>query len=488
MQRARSSDRRFKSAASHQHARRADGRFVERRALQLERHFEHVTRCAERPKNPGTSSDISWLRPMVGMVAAFASVTSSLSFNISATTTAADIVNGTATATDAIKAPSQTMFTAAADLLPTSGLIPGAVNIINGTSSAAGNINAPSRSMFAAAADLLPTCGLVPGAADIINGTSPATSTISTLSHSTTATATAPFPTCALVSGLPVEKCGANVPLMSTSQFDEMGWNCLHNQQTDDTCNMCFCAMFRANRALQDMVRALHKIYFEGGSGKVIGEKMLGDRPLNDMVTDRDPLSGVMIETQSWQEAMAQIIETLKRHAGNLDLRGVATRLLSEHKYLLTGLGIGATVFAVYWFLNWWFRPSGDDGGVDVDLEAGVNEEQDEEMEDEEELPTNNNPSIFADNTIITIVGKRHIGCKSLLQYRIHIENQPHGADSWARMKHLTELFGSAEALEMAIEMYEANSQLWNPTPLPWVAPLGEKQMEMFRLGQSWYC
>ena len=488
MQRARSSDGRFKLAASHQHTRRADGRFVERRALQLERHFEHVARCAEKPEHPVTSSNISWLRPMVGIVAAFASATSSLSSHVGTTTTAADIINETATATDSIKAPSQNMFTAAADLLPTSGPIPGAANIINGTSSAAGTINAPSRSMFAAAADLLPTCGLVPGAADIINGTNPATSTISTLSHSTTATATAPFPTCALVSGLPIEKCGANVSLMSTSQFDEMGWNCLHNKQTDDTCNMCFCAMFRANRPLQDMINALHKIFFEGGAGKVIGEKMIGDRPLNDMVTDRDPLSGVMIETQSWQEAMAQIIENLKHHAGSLDLRGVATRLLRENKHLLTGLGIGASVFAVYWFLNWWFRLSDDDGGVNVDLEAGGNKKQDEEMEDEDELPTNNKPSIFADNTIITIVGKRIVGRNSLLQYRIHIENQPHGADSWARMKYLKELFGSAEALTMAIEDYECSSQLWGPRLLPWVAPLGEKQMKMFRLGQLWFC
>ena len=105
-----------------------------------------------------------------------------------------------------------------------------------------------------------------------------------------------PFPTCPLVPGMPIEKCGANVPLMSTPQYVHMGWNCLHIPQTDDTCNMCFCVMFRSSRRLQDMVYALYEIYFWGGdAGRVIGEKMLGDIPLDQFVVNPDPLSGVGI-------------------------------------------------------------------------------------------------------------------------------------------------------------------------------------------------
>ena len=54
--------------------------------------------------------------------------------------------------------------------------------------------------------------------------------------------------------------------------------------------------MFHFNHHLQDMVLALYEIYFRGGdASRVIGEKMLGNIPLDEFMANPDPLSGVEI-------------------------------------------------------------------------------------------------------------------------------------------------------------------------------------------------
>ena len=99
-----------------------------------------------------------------------------------------------------------------------------------------------------------------------------------------------------LVSGLSIERCGPNLPLISTPEFVEAGWKCLHARRIDSPCLICFCAMFHFNDDLQDMVYALYEIYFRGGDvGRVIGEKMLGDIPLDDFVAHPNRLIGVEI-------------------------------------------------------------------------------------------------------------------------------------------------------------------------------------------------
>ena len=134
--------------------------------------------------------------------------------------------------------------------------------------------------------------------------------------------------------------------------------------------------------------------------------------------------------------------------------------------------------------LKLFLRLRSADRGVNVDLEAGVKEEQEAEKE---ELPTDNTPSIFAENTVITLINKRKIGCKKLLQYRFHVENQPHGADKWAGISFLTELFGSAEALRETIKKHESMSPQWDPKFLPRVATVTKEQMKMFRMGKLWF-
>ena len=164
------------------------------------------------------------------------------------------------------------------------------------------------------------------------------------------------------------------------------------------------------------------------------------------------------------------------------------------------GLGVGVSAFAVYWFLKWLLRMllklflrlrSVNRGvnvdleaGVNVDLEAGVNEKQEAEVE---EPPTDDTPCIFAENTTITFVNKRITGYKKLLQYRFHVENQPHGADNWASISFLTELFGSKEALREAIKKYDSMSLPWDPKFLPRVATVTKEQVQMFRIGKVWF-
>ena len=56
------------------------------------------------------------------------------------------------------------------------------------------------------------------------------------------------------------------------------------------------CAIFHFNHYLQDIVNALYKIYFGSShASRVIGEKMLGNIPIDQLVTNPDPLSGVEI-------------------------------------------------------------------------------------------------------------------------------------------------------------------------------------------------
>ena len=181
MQRARSSDGRFQSAAPYQPARGADRRFVAQTALQIADHPAYVARHAENAESPVTARNSSWLRPNLGMFAALTNLPISLALDVSGTTTAA------------------------------------------------GTRNAPSHSMFAAADTSLPTCGLVPGAADISNGITTAASAIHATSHSIFAGAATRLLTCPLIPNLPIEKCGANIPRMPVKKLTELGMGCLHN-------------------------------------------------------------------------------------------------------------------------------------------------------------------------------------------------------------------------------------------------------------------
>ena len=310
------------------------------------------------------------------------------------------------------------------------------------------------------------------------------------------------FLTCPLIPNLSIERCAANIPRMPVRRLTELGMGCLHNPQSGDTCNICLCAMFHANPSLQDTVHAIDEMV-QGNStaGQVIGAQMLEERSFIDYVTNPDPFGGVkdlpsVKKVESWQEAMVRLMETLKCHAESLNLPAVAKQFIRQYPHLVTGLGglgVGVSAFAVYWFLKWllktlltlFLRLKSADSGVNVDLEAGVNEEQ--EAEKEEESPVDDIPSIFAENTVITLIHKRIIGCKKTLQYRFHVENQPHGADNWASMSFLTELFGSKEALREAIKKYESMSLPWDPKFLPRVATVTKEQVRMFRIGKVWF-
>ena len=301
-----------------------------------------------------------------------------------------------------------------------------------------------------------------------------------------------------------------NIPRMPVRRLTELGMGCLHSPQSGDTCNICLCAMFHANPALQDTVHAIDEMLQRNSTaGEVIGAQMLEERPFIDYVTNPDPFGGVkdlpsVKKVESWQEAMVRIMETLNCHAEGLNLPAVAKQFIRQYPHLVTGLGglgVGVSAFAVYWFLKWLLRTllklflrlrSFDrrvnvdlEAGTNVDLEAGVNEEQ--EAEKEEELPTDDTPSIYAENTTITLVNKRITGCKKTLQYRFHVENQPHGADNWAGVSFLTELFGSKEALREAIKKYDSMSLPWDPKFLPRVATVTKEQVRMFRIGKVWF-
>lgn len=106
-------------------------------------------------------------------------------------------------------------------------------------------------------------------------------------------------------------------------------------------------------------------------------------------------------------------------------------------------------MFAVVWFLKGWLWSKGDDGNVDVNPEARVEEVQ--EAKEEDELPPDDTPGIFVGNTTITLVHHRTVGRKRLLQYHFQVENQPYLTDNWASISFLTDMFGSVEALGEAI-------------------------------------
>ena len=138
-------------------------------------------------------------------------------------------------------------------------------------------------------------------------------------------------PTCPQIPGLYIELCGAGVPLISTPQFVKIGWNCLQTRQSGSNCEVCLCSMFDFNHHLQDMVYALYEIYFRGGdAGRVIGEKMLGNIPLDEFVTNPDPLSGVEILPVQRLNDLANV-DTTKDMAWDIQecLRGVPISGLS---------------------------------------------------------------------------------------------------------------------------------------------------------------
>ena len=114
---------------------------------------------------------------------------------------------------------------------------------------------------------------------------------------------------------------------------------------------------------------------------------------------------------------MARII-AIRDNAGGFDLLAVAKQLILEHPHLLKALPYigGTTLFAVVWFLKWyiprWWQ--GDDGRVNGNLGAGVEEVQ--EAEEGEELPTDNTPAMFAEHTPITLIRRRVVGCRRQTQ------------------------------------------------------------------------
>ena len=356
---------------------------------------------------------------MTGMLAALGNLPISLASDFS----------GAITITGTIDAPSYSIFVVAANSLSIGEVVP--ANVSNGTTSAAGTRNASSRAMLPAAAPRHLTCPPVPG--------------------------------------LPIERCGADVPKMSVSQFVDMGMGCLRNRQSGDVCNICFCAMFYVSCALQGMVLALDKILQRSRYAREFFDaQMLSARLLIEYVTDVNPLSGIgnLEEFGGWQEAMARITETLKHYGRNFDLLGVAKQLLQDNPNLFMDLRgvIGVSLFAVVWFLKWWLWSKGDDGRADVNVEARV--EEVEEAEQEEELPTDDSPGIYAENTTITLVHKRIVGRTRVLQYCFHVELHPHHTDNWARTGYLQELFGLTEALRRATEKYESMSAQWHPNPM----------------------
>ena len=278
---------------------------------------------------------------------------------------------------------------------------------LSGTSSADGTPNASFLSIFR-----LPTSRLVPDAA-YTNAPS--------LSIPLTGRQ------CPHVLGLLIERCDAGIPEMSVRQFINFGKGCLENRQSGDNCEIYLCSMFHADRSLKYLVLAVDKILRCSSYARAtIGAQMLRARPLIDFVTDTNPLSGID-GLEGWQEAIARII-AIRDHSWNFDLPGIAVQLIQEHPDLLKALPcIGSGLFAVTWFLKWWFVKwwtwgSGDDGRIDDVEEA-------QEADNEEELPTDTTPSIFPENTVITLIHKRKLA-NNPVQYRFHIENLPHDADN----------------------------------------------------------
>ena len=294
---------------------------------------------------------------------------------------------------------------------------------------------------------------------------------------------------------------------MPVKKYTELAMGCLHNRQSGDTCYICFCAIFHANPPLQDTVHAVDDIlHGNSTAGEVLGAQMLEEAPFIDHVTNPNPFTRVkdlpsVNKRDGWHEAMVRIMKTLERHAENLSLPAVVKRFIAEYPHLvmaLGGLGVGVSSFALIWFLRWLLKvllriflrwKNADRGvkvglkaGADVDLEAGVDVnlessvKEEEEAEDEEELPPDT-PSIPVGNTTITLVDRRIVGCKRLLQYRVHVENQFHETDNWASIPFLTEIFGSAEALRVAIENFESMSPEEDPRTLPRVGTMTKGQM-----------
>ena len=469
MQRERDSNGRFRSpspAPPYERARGPDGRFIPQPALQVADHPVWIARNAESARSPMIARDISWLRPMVGIVAA-GSLPTALASNVS----------GAMAAPGTINAPSHSIFAAAANSLPIGELAPVATDMINGITSANGTRNAPFLSVFEAAHHL-PTSGMVPDAARVADATTTAVAHSIASSLWTSLTGLQ----CPLVPGLFIERCGAGVPAMSVSQYVNVAMDCLHNLQSGDNCKTCFCAPFHANREHQSLVLALNKVLQSSRHAReTTGAQMLSARSLIGYVTDLNPLSEINFS----QGAMARII-AIRDQAGSFDLLGVAKQLILEHPLLLKALPYigGTTLFAVVWFLKWyiprWWQ--GDDGRVNGNLGAGVEEVQ--EAEEGEELPTDNTPAMFAEHTPITLIRRRVVGCRRQTQYRLHIENQPHEADNWASTKYLTKVFGSEEALQEAIRKYDSMPETYNQRPLPKVAVLKDEGARGFHLGQ----
>ena len=107
MERERSSDGRFRSAASYEPARGADGRFVAQRAFQVADHPAYVARHSGEAENPAMAWTSNWLSPSIGVFTALSSLPTSVASEVSGAITTAGTIN----------APSHSIFAAAANSL-----------------------------------------------------------------------------------------------------------------------------------------------------------------------------------------------------------------------------------------------------------------------------------------------------------------------------------------------------------------------------------
>ena len=372
MQRERYLNGRFRpqasSAASDEPAPGLDGLSKAHTTLQVADHPAYVAHHAEIAGSPTTVWDISWLKFMVCILVACTLLTT-LAFNVS-----------------------------------------GAIN-------AAGTINTPSNPIFGAAANSLPIGDAINGitntsAVDCVEGWDCQIKPL----------------VCPYVPGLHIGTCTAGIEAMSLNEFVGKGRKCLLNRQSNGTCNICFCAMFRENSALEYRVVAFDKIRRNSsGAWATIGEQMLKAKPYIDFVTDPNPLSDISGLT-NWQETQARIIAILQV-------------LLVWWK----PLGV-ICLFAGASFLAWRYWRG-------------------------------------AKNPVITLIAKRNI-CRNPVQYHFHIENLHHDADKWAGISALTELCGSKEAIEKTIKKYDSMPLLWDPKSLPEVGSVDKQDIDIFRLGR----
>ena len=286
---------------------------------------------------------------------------------------------------------------------------------VSGAINAAGTINTPSNPIFGAAANSLPIGDAINGitntsAVDCVEGWDCQIKPL----------------ICPYVPGLHIESCTAGMEAKSLNEFLDEGRKCLLNRQSNGTCNICFCAMFREDSALEYRVVAFDKIRRNSSDAwATIGEQMLKAKPYIDFVTDPNPLSDISGLTNR-QEMQARIIAMIQAYLVWLKTLGVI--FLSA-------------VVGLLW--RYW---RGHDGK-------------------------------FA-----TLIGRKQT--VQTVQYRLHVEGTDHSTDKWLSIRYLTELSGSEEVVEKAIKRYDSMSPSWDLKSLPKADSVDKKDMEVYRLSK----